>query len=403
MRILFLLVGISTPLFAFETAKVLPRGVRSLIIRNVNTTVQTKSNASGQLEPLAEPLHQDLTFKKMIANETGTRRPLVAAFLAEEGFGNHESAGTFQGDMRGNVHVLAPIFAYGILDNWTLGGAVPFFQSRMNVSMGFKASARGQAFVNRLHKPEYNLTEAAIEAGEKLNDAVGQLNDKLVKNRYQPLKSWSGSGMGDTTLVSKVRLLNRDRVQISNISGFTAPTGTPKSSDVLQAIPTGLGVWGVFTGWAVDGYLRKDLFVNQYAKYTYELPGKRNLRWATEEESIEVPIQDTRYKLGNVMETGVSLQYEAGFGLLAGVGYLYTQKAQDQYFVTDPQVKEKLESGTAQHAHMAEYRVGYSTVPAFQEKKFLAPFMASVEYKQVLASVNTPVQNLLSVDLMFFF
>lgn len=339
----------------------------------------------------------------MVNNEKGVKKTMLKAFLQHEGFREDEAAGTYTADMSGNVRVIAPIFAYGITERWTLGGAIPFIQSKMKVAMGFRASKRGQEFIDRLQNPENNHTESALEAADKLNDAVGQLNKKLSENGYQKLDSWSGNDIGDLTILNKVRMINHQRFQLAAIGGMVVPTGSTQHQDALLSVPTGLGVWGLFAGFSADAYLRNDLFLNQYAKYTYEAPDSRRLRLATEEEGIEVPTKATSYKLGDQYEIGASMQYEPHFGLLAGLGYIYTYKQADVYQISDPDVKSKLESDTDQKAQMIEYRLGYSTVPAFQDKMFPLPVVTTLEYKKVLISRNMPVKDLVSLDLMFFF
>lgn len=402
--LLLLCVGCTPSLFAFENAKVLPPGVRNLTVRNVMTSISGKTDSAGVTQPLAQPLQKDLTFKKMVNNEKGVKKTMLQAFLLHEGFRENEAAGTYTADMSGNVHVIAPIFATGITERWTLGMALPFYQSKMKAAVGFRASKRGQEFVDRLQQPQNNLTESALEAADKMNDAVGQLNKKLVENGYERLESWSGNDIGDLTVLSKYRLINRERFQLANMSGVVAPTGSTQEQNALLSVPTGFGVWGLFTGFSADMYLRSDLFVNQYGKYTYEAPDSRRLRLATEDESIEVGTKATSFKLGDLYEAGTSIQYEPHIGLLAGIGYVYTYKEKDQYQLSNnPDAKEKLEMDTDQQAHTVEYRLGYSTLPAFQDKTFAVPVSTTVEYKQVIASRNTLVKNLISVDLMLFF
>ena len=397
-------LGYTYSVFAFENAKVLPKGVSNLTVRNVIASVSSKTDASGTPLSLANPLQKELTFSKIIKNEKGVKQTMLRAFLKHEGFREEEAAGSFTADMNGNVRVIAPIFAHGITDKWTLGMALPFYQSKMKAAMGFRASKRGQEFIDRLQNPENNQTESALEAADKLNDAIGQLNQKLRDNGYQKLDSWSDSDIGDLTVVNKLGLLHREHLQLASIAGLVVPTGSTQQQDSLLSVPTGLGVWGLFAGLSGDIYLRPDLFVNQYGKYTYEAPDSRRMRLATEEESIEVSTKTTSYKLGDQYEVGTSMQYEPSSGLLAGIGYVYTYKEADVYKLSyNPEAKQKLENDTDQQAHTAEYRLGYSTIPAFQNKKFAIPASATLEYKQVLMSRNTPVKNLVSLDLMFFF
>jgi len=198
-RFFAVLVGITVgpAAFALETTKVLPKGVRNLNLRTVSTEFDRKSNASGTAEALGKPLAKDLTFERIAAGEEGFRETQFRAFLLSEGFNPDESAGTFTADLRGQVQVFAPIFAWGISDRLTLAAALPVYRATTAVEVGFRPSPNADRFVAALASSANNQTEKAREAADKLSNAVPRLNDKLVENGFRSLDNWNGDGVGD--------------------------------------------------------------------------------------------------------------------------------------------------------------------------------------------------------------
>ena len=143
--------------------------------------------------------------------------------------------------------------------------------------------------------------------------------------------------------------------------------------------------------------------VNQFAKYTVQLPGSRPTRMATEDEVIEVETRDTQFKLGDKIDAGCSVVYQPPQGLVAGVGYTYFRKYGDIYRDVPGAVKAKLEGGTDQVAHNGEVQLGYSTVPLYQRGTFAVPFEMKLTYTKQLASQNMPISDLAQLDLNLFF
>ncbi len=383
--------------FALENTKVLPKGVRSLDFKNVNTSVGQKTNEFGDFRPLADPLAKELTFKRIINGEKGINRLLLESFL-EGKFREEDSVGVFSSDMRGNISVRAGIFSYGITDKLTLAIGVPFYQAKVNVRMGFQTSDNALKLINYLNDPANNQQAKAREVALKLTNSVGELNNKLITNGYSPLEDWERSGIGDVTLGAKYLFLDTERVKIANGNGITAPTGFPGDPNVLISVPFGSGTWALYEMLYIDEYITREFWLNQYVKYTYHAPAKKTLRLKTEDESIEVPEDRIRFKLGNRWETGVSTQYEPWFGLVFGTGLSLTGKAGDRYDTDNKAAQLALEKNTDDRSSYWETRVGYQSIPAFLRKEMPIPFIMTLEYKKHLRSSNTVVKDLLTFD-----
>lgn len=388
----------------FEHTKVLPKGIRNLTIKSISTSIDSKTNHTGKAYPLAQALMQNLTFSKIIKSEKGIKKKQLLALLETEGIQEEESLGQFNADLRANVSVLAPVMSVGVTKNLTLAIAVPYYRAKSGVSLGFEANQENASrFINTLANENYNQVKSAQEVANKLNNPVGELNKKLTNNGFNTLNNWSDEGIGDITIASKALVFDQSQLKIATTNGMVLPTGQTKNPDILNDIPFGKGSIDVFSSIISDQYIYKNIFFNQFAKYTYRLPSEKQMRLATNDESIAVEKGTVSYKIGDQIDSGLSIQFEPESGFLAGVGYQYSMKYGDHYKLSDIDVKHKAEKGTNTSNHQSEIKVGYSTVQAYKRGSVALPFTASLEYKKSLASINSTTNDYIEFDLALFF
>ena len=395
---------VSQSAFAFEDSRVMPKGVRRLSVRFVNTNITQKTDGNGYGLELEKPLEKPLTFKDIIKGEKDpVKRQLTTGYLVSENFAQSDSVGDFKADITSKVNVYAPILTYGLTDAITLAAAMPIYDMQMSVASGFRTSDTGQRFLESLATPYNNQTASARDAGDKINNAVGRLNTKLTDNGYSALQDWRGRGIGDTQMLAKYRYLDTEYTKSAVTAGFLAPTGRLDDPDNLIDKGFGDGQWDIFGQVALDEpLLDTGITFNQSVKYTNQLPGKKTIRMVTRDETIEVPKQEVKFKLGDKIEAAVAAQIESEMGFGGGVGYNFYTKQKDIYKV--PQAtKEKLEDSTFERSHQAEFEIVYSGVPAFKRKEIPVPFETKLSYKRQLASRNMPITHFVQFDCGVFF
>ena len=390
-------------LYAGEHTKVLPRGVRGLNIRSVETSISSKTDSNGKALPLASPLQQELTFSRIVKGEESVKGKQLQAFLLANGFSENDSVGQFTADLQGRVYVVAPIASYGLTDKLTLAIAVPYYKAKTAVEVGFQQNQRAKDFIASLASPEQNQVGSAQEAGLKLNNAVSELNAKLVANGYSELNDWSASGLGDITIAAKYLAFENRQLSSAVTGGFVAPTGRTDNPDILTDIPFGDGQWDVFGQLAFDQPLSQYVFVNQFLKYTWQLPGEKSMRDIAADEKVEVETISTRYKLGDKLDAGLSINYLSPGGVLLGVGHSWFEKYGDSFYGPGSVTKGELSKDTNQSAENGEFAIGYSTIPAFQRGKFAAPLELKLGYQRQYRSKNLPVSDLTQIDASLFF
>lgn len=389
--------------YSFEHTKVLPRGVRNFNVRTVNTDLGQKTNAGGARRPLAEPLHQELTFRKIAKDEAPVRAQQLKAFLLSNDFQIDDAIGSFTADLKGRLTVTAPILSYGATEKLTFALAVPYYQAKTAINVGFVPNELAKSFLLALSKPENNQTASARESAAKINDAVGRLNTKLKDHDFRALQDWQAAGTGDVTLAGKYRAFVDGPFAFATTSGIVAPTGRPDDPDVLTDVAFGDGQWDLFMQVAVDESLPANLTLNQYAKYTAQLAGQKNIRQVTADEKIDVEKTSTGFKPGDRIESGISIMWEPRFGLTAGIGAGAMRKFADSYPGLEDATKMELEKNTDGSSSTAEWTLGYSTVALYQDGISPIPFEIRLSETRQLASRNTPVTDLFQIDVSLFF
>ncbi len=399
-----MMLGLGPDAFAFESTKVLPKGVRNLKIRTLFTDASQKTSRSGDPEPIAEPLWKPLKFRNVLSSEEGLKRKQIEALLIQQGWDEDKSIGDFRAELNAQINVWAPIFAFGLTDRLTLAVAVPYYNASTDIQPGFKTNEGAEQFLAALTDPVMNNTKSAIESAEKLQNAIGRLNNKLVENNYRTLDKWTDSGVGDTTLLMKYLAHDGDIFKVATTMGIVAPTGKQDSPDILTDLTFGDGQWDGFAQLTFDQVIGWGVFFNQYYKYTYQRPDTKATRLKTYEETIEVVKEDLDFKLGDKIEAGVSMQFtQESTGITGGLGLDYFRKYGDRYETDDIPAKNELQRDTDQNALYWKAQLGYSTLPAFRRNEFGIPLQATIEYRKQYTSQNTPITDFTQIDIGLFF
>ncbi|SME88334.1 transporter [Pseudobacteriovorax antillogorgiicola] len=405
ITVMCLAMWVTSPIVqAFESTKVLPKGIRNLNLRTIYTQTSTKTNKDGNIEPLAEPLWKPLRFRNILSSETGLKKKQLQALMLQQGWSEEDTVGDFYAELEAQINVWAPIFAFGVSERVTLAAALPVYSASTDIQVGFRTNEGADNFIGALTDPAMSNNKSAIEAAEKLQNAIPRLNEKLLDNSYDPLEKWNGTGIGDLTLLAKYLAVDGEIFKAALSGGVTIPTGDTENPDILTDLPFGDGQWDIISQLTFDQFITSNLMLNQFYKYTYQAPGNKPTRLKTGDETIEVELVDLDYKLGDKVDAGVSLQYEQpGTGIQAGLGLLAYRKFGDRYETDDLPAKDELQRATAHEANYWQAKLGYSSLEAFRRGEIAVPLMASIEYRKQTTSRNVPRTDFTQVDIRLFF
>ena len=394
-----------------ENAKVLPQGVRRVNIKSVSVDLARKYDNEGDTISLAQPLAADITFDNVLKGKQGLDNTKLRAFLHENSIAHEQVLGSLSADLKGSMRVIAPVVAYGLTERITVAVAAPYYMARTEVALGYRAhDENAQNFINLLSSPQYNQVAAAREAHEKFSDGVAVLNDKLEDNGYQRFGDWEDKGFGDVTLAVKTSIFGDDTstLRLANLAGMVVPLGRVDDPDVLTDVAFSDGSWDIFAGLMCDQQLSSSVYLNQFAKFTYQMETERTMRMKTADEAIEVEKAQLTFKPGNKIDLGASVQWESESGLELGLGYEFNRKQGDTYSASEA-VAQELEKDTLTQANNLEVKLGFSTIPAFKRKQIPVPLNISFQYKRVIDSPllatnrNVPATQLFVLDMNLYF
>lgn len=396
---------VSAPL-GLEDTDTLPKNIRNPRFLMVFTQVESKFGSDGSVEPLGKPLNKTVSWNDIIGSRsTEQEKNLVKSVLNSIGINDYsQSPGKATGEVNTAARVLAPVFAYGITDTWTMAAAVPIYNVDVNADTGFIKSAQGQAFI-KASEGDPSQSEFAARA---LNDAI---NYKLKGWGYEEIKSKEVSAIGDIKLVSKYRFYDDGQNKVLLKNELTTPTGKASNPDAALDVPTGDGQWDLGAGINYDRVFKEisnNLSTAVFGSYTFQAADTLTMRIPTEAGSSLSPDKElVNRDLGDVVTLGLGANYTfPEFGLTLGGGYVYQHQATTRFsgnkferrryeFLQDLEPEQTLHSMVAS--------LGFSSVDFYRSGKFVYPFQASITYSHPLSGVNASTADAVAAELVMFF
>ncbi len=394
------------PALAYEHTKTLPRGRFNLNLRSIATDIATKSNASGGSEGLAAPLERDLTFNDVLRNQAAispTRAAKVEGFMLANDLERADSLGRFSASAKASVRATAPVLAFGASDKLTLAMGAPFMSARSTIAVGFTRSDTAAQFLALLSDPANNQHEAALELQEKLDSATVELNRELASHGVEPLTDWRGSGWGDTTVAAKWRAWESGQLALATTFGAVLPTGRPDQARVMNDVPFGDGQADLFSQATMEQNLIRGLSVSQSLKYTYQMPGHREVFRGLEPEDLEEGTTEATFKPGDRIDAALGMAWAHPAGVTASVGWQMNRKWRDHWRDSEGQRIDALEANSDQLVHIGELAAGFSTVDGYFRGEYLAPAEISLAVARQVTTRNSMESDLYEMSASLFF
>lgn len=401
--------GLSTP-FDLESAAVLPEGIRNARFRGMYISAGQNFNGGGQLQSLATPLNQKISWKKVLDGfNNPTDKQVLSRLMTMSGIDTSGIAGysTAAVDISGNVNI--PAIGWGITDDLSIGFAVPIYDLQVNTKIGFVQARRADGT-----SPSQDLVNAFENYEAKADMIANSLNDAVNKfatdNGYKRVGNQNIKGPGDAKLIAKYKVHKDLDNSIATRVELTVPTGTAPDADRLVDLPTGDGQWdlGAFVLW--DRTLPKNFSVNSFMGYTIQMPDVLDRR-IPEEQGSPLASLDSKEKVyrdsGDIFTSGVGLNYAAFQNTLeAGVGYTFQYQAPtsfkgSKFDAVRYQWLEEL--NPEQNLHALTYKVGISTLQRYKTGSIGIPLQTYVAYSVPVAGKNTNRANVISAEVLMYF
>ncbi len=388
----------------FESARVLPPGVRNPRFMNVFMSIDSRFNGGGGREPLGTPLNKTVSWGEVMnVQDNEIDKVFIRSTLDDTHLNSDGSPGSTTGQVNSYFNIKVPVLAVGVTNRLTVGFALPIIYASISADSGFSKSDDGQVFMNKV----CNLSvEKCNTAAKKMNNAV---NEKLARNGYRSIHSKTVSNVGDLQVVSKYMVHEDSMSRIAVKSTLVLPTGVKPNPDDVLDIPTGDGRFSVGAAVVYDRTFLKDFTWNTYGGVLGLMPNRMDKRVpVATDDPISSDKESLVRKMGGLVSVGTSLIRQfSPTGFVAGAGYSFqfqtkarysggTQFSADRYALL-----EDLKPAQALHSTML--MAGFSTVEWYQNKKFFYPLQANLVFSHPVLGRNVTANDVISGELVLFF
>ncbi len=383
----------------------LPKGVRTLVWRNVRTTdINSRLNDSSSTQAydwsvnLDSATIQELESVGFLIDELNDISPAAAAAF---------TAGEYRGTAVANVTVDATGLAWGFTNNLTGYVYAPYFRANVDVNIQ-KLQDNNVAEINGLIDP--NSSTAAAVFDNLSPELARVLNERTYQSvfvnslGYQPLGDWEGQGFGDTEVGMLYRITDKPDWGIAVSTGFMIPTGYVDRADVVQDFGFGDGQWDAF-GEIGGGFdILPEWTFDTWVRYTYQFPMTQVLRVPESEDFPFGSESETFYiKLGDRIKGSISSTYEFNDYLSIRPEYLHEVAASSDFRSLNPEADRIYEVRTNQVIQEAKLSLMFTTVNWFQQGKFIAPLDLSISAQTLVNGRNVPDFSRFDLDFRIYF
>jgi hypothetical protein len=389
-----------------QVYKTLPRGVRMLGYRNVQTTrISSEYNQSQAESPISYSLNATAP---VLEEASETIRYFFQQLQATNpGAYNNFTYGEYQIDGEAQMQVHGMGLGYGITDRLTVYGMLPYYTA--NVRVKYKQNRPS----NVAETSDKVATGATSDSAQLLANTLaafpegnGNLLQSVVVNvyGYQELGNWQGSGYGDMELGMSYNVVDRGYWGLTLTGGAVAPTGRVDDPDMLQDIAFGDGQWDGFAE-AATGYSFTDHFrVGTTVRYTYQAPAEKTLRVPTSRDYTLSEQKGTfDVKFGDRVDASflATAVFNDWFSLTPAYEVFY--QAPSQYSSAFGAANDYLAYNSDRMGHNARMTASISSISPYMKKQFLLPAQLNFMVQQTVSGKNVPKVGRFEMELRVLF
>ncbi len=382
----------------------LPKGVRTVVIKQVTTNNVTSNFTQGSSEEKLGAI-VPLDAKTLENAESFTKSYFDALKSASPEAYEEFSFGEFKIDGSAKASVTGGGFGIGITDRLTLYASASWYRADVKMQVSQTSLSNHEAVQKAVNNS--NAAQWVKEVTNQLFDVNGELLQSVIVNyyNYKPVGDWEGAGLGDIDVGALYRLTNMPDRGLAVGLGLTLPTGRTDDPDNLQDFAFGDGQTDLFVE-AMAGITPGggDFSFDSKFRYTYQFESTKTLRIP---ETRDVPIGrsngEFKEKLGNIYEIGAFVTWHRIDWLSLSTGYQLSLSERAQYESKYEEANDILADGSDKIAHTAKVALDFSTTKLYQKGAFAIPFDIGVSYQHRFMGQNTPKYDRIDLDFRFYF
>jgi hypothetical protein len=386
----------------------LPEGVRVLDYRNITTTrINSSYNQSQEVSPYKYNINLDAKIISEVDPLIKEELDTIKSFSPDAY--NMFSVGEYgiEADAAVNVNVFG--LGWGLTSRLTVYFGVPFYRTEVDILYKRIKGDNHQATAQEIHNMGRSdldgLYESAVEALSNVDIDASFFQSVLVDEyKYKPVGRWVGHDFGDTELGAIYRLTNlKDRGAAMQF-GVILPTGYVEDPSIIQDISFGDGQTDLFFEIGGGIFLSEKMAVNSSIRYTYQMPGSRDMRVPESEDfALSDKVGNFDYKLGDKININMSTDYTYNAWLELRAGYELDIQQQSVYSSEYTEANRILGLGTDTMSHNLRLGAILTSVKLFQQKKFLIPGSLDFSILHMLTGQNVAKASRFELQFRMFF
>ena len=319
--------------FYFDSAEVLPKGVRNLRYNYLMGEANDKFGSSETVVGVGHAMNMDISYERLVdSQETEVKKGILKGYLTRHGRNMEDLAGKVTGEVNVEVDAQIPIFALGVTKKWTMAFVLPIVKTRTHVDTGFVASSDLRGIVDML--PTEGKRFKAQEVKRQTDRVIpDKADDYGYKPLPPPLSYSEKTSLADIRFINKVQLYDTIPYKLALISKCTLPTG--RSIDIHQVVdvPTGDGQWDLSAGIIGQYYLENQITLWTQWEYNWQSSDKVARRVPKDRESSLSPDLDGQIfrNLGDQLYLSIGGSLNLYKDIKIKSQYTFQYKQRDEY------------------------------------------------------------------------
>jgi hypothetical protein len=389
-----------------QVHKSLPKGVRMMAYRNVNTSkIDATYNQSQAVSPLSFDVNADARTLESVGEAVRLYfeelRAISPAAYEQMTFGQFK----LSAEAQVQVHGFAA--GYGINDRLTVYGILPYYTGRVDMKYRQVRSSNVNDVADEVEQSGGGDVDSTIaNITNALPGATGNLLQSVVVNtfKYEELGNWQGSGYGDLELGAMYRLADHGTWGFSITAGLFAPTGVEDDPDLLQDIAFGDGQWDVFVEGAYGHIINDNFMLGNVLRYTYQAPAEKSLRIPMDRDFA---LSDKKgsfvVKYGDKIDYIFSMTYTMNDWFSMTPAYEVNYQMSSEYDSVYDDANEYLAYNSDRVGHVARLTTTISSIQPYLKKKFVLPATINLNLQQTVAGQNVPRMGRVELEFRMLF
>jgi len=396
---LFVLVNfLQTRIFALQTETLPSQISNTAIVMGHISGLDQKFSESGKLVTLKD--QKSIEFDAETIAKFNPEATTLVQTLNRFGLynaGDLFNLGTLEIDAHPSVKYMAPTYAIGLNDHWTIAAAIPVINYTNNVEMR-------QSLSNKAYYEQFRGLSSDLDAALDTNLTVATQNT-LVSKGYDPIQSQNQTFIGDIQIISLYKFLSDVKSHFIHSLTVTLPTGPQFNPDNLLAL-------NIFHKFSVENIISYSYLLNSFITITpfiglkYFIPTQMTVR-VPRDNADTLPDQNSKESLlqqnGLHQEIGAMLNWALNDDFSIAQTLKYGTKASDQYSKPKIGSTTLIEKNTQQKWQQYAVEINYSMVKSFLKKQSLLPMNISFKIYDTFSGQNIEKQQGQELTISLFF